>query len=432
MSDVNQRELVLDILLAVEQRKEYSNIALQQTLQKYQYMDKQIRSFITKVSEGTIENRIRIDYMINQFSKVKVTKMKPVIRNILRMSVYQMTDMDAVPVSAICNEAVKLTRKRGFSGLSGFVNGVLRNIARNLDQITYPDQEKNPLEYLSVVYSMPLWILEQWMKDYDIQTIETMVQALGKERPTTIRVNTSIISVEQCKKHLEEQGITVVPGDYVETALRISNYNFMNQIDGFEEGYFAVQDESSMMVSKMANPSKDMHVLDVCAAPGGKALHMADLLQGTGKVIARDVTDYKVQKIEDNLNRFGFTNVELQIQDALQLTEETIEWADMVIADLPCSGLGIMGRKKDIKYNIAKEAQKELSELQRKILQVVHQYVKPGGVLMYSTCTINKDENENNVRWFTEHFPFRLENQKQFLPGIDSCDGFFIAKLRRE
>jgi 16S rRNA (cytosine967-C5)-methyltransferase len=432
MSDVNQRELVLDILLAVEQRKEYSNIALQQTLQKYQYMDKQIRSFITKVAEGTLENRICIDYRINQFSKVKVSKMKPVVRNVLRMSVYQMTDMDAVPVSAICNEAVKLTRKRGFSGLSGFVNGVLRNIARNLNQVTYPDQEKNPLEYLSVVYSMPLWILEGWMKDYDLQTIEIMVQALGKERPTTIRVNTSNISVEQCKKHLEGQGIVVEPGDYIDTALKISNYNYMNQIDGFEEGYFAVQDESSMMVSKMANPSKDMHVLDVCAAPGGKALHMADLLQGTGKVIARDVSDYKVQKIEDNLNRYGFTNVELQVQDALQLTEETIEWADVVIADLPCSGLGIMGRKKDIKYNMTEEAQKELSQLQRKILQVVHQYVKPGGLLMYSTCTINKEENENNVQWFTEHFPFRLEEQKQFLPGIDSCDGFFIAKLRRE
>lgn len=270
------------------------------------------------------------------------------------------------------------------------------------------------------------------MKDYDLQTIEIMVQALGKERPTTIRVNTSNISVEQCKKHLEGQGIVVEPGDYIDTALKISNYNYMNQIDGFEEGYFAVQDESSMMVSKMANPSKDMHVLDVCAAPGGKALHMADLLQGTGKVIARDVSDYKVQKIEDNLNRYGFTNVELQVQDALQLTEETIEWADVVIADLPCSGLGIMGRKKDIKYNMTEEAQKELSQLQRKILQVVHQYVKPGGLLMYSTCTINKEENENNVQWFTEHFPFRLEEQKQFLPGIDSCDGFFIAKLRRE
>lgn len=432
MSEINQRELVLDILLAVEQRKEYSHIALQQALQKYQYMDKQVRSFITKVCEGTIENRICIDYIINQFSKTKTEKMKPLIRNIIRLSVYQIKYMDAVPVSAICNEAVKLTKKRGLAGLSGFVNGVLRNIARNLNQVSYPDQEEQPLLYLSVIYSIPLWILEQWKESYAMDTIEAMAKAIHQESPTTIRVNTSKGTVEQCRRLLVQQGITVQQGDYVDTALKISHYDYLGQIRGFEEGLFGVQDESSMLVSIMANPKEHDHVIDVCAAPGGKALHMADLLRGTGKVIARDISEYKIEKIAENLEQFDFSNVELQIQDALELTEETVGWADIVIADLPCSGLGIMRKKTDIKYNVTPENQQELAKLQRSILSVVYQYVKPGGILMYSTCTINPEENEKNAAWFAEKYSFRLEEMRQLLPGVDSCDGFFIAKLRRE
>lgn len=432
MGELNQREAALDILLAVDQKKEYSHIALQQTLQKYGYSGKQVRSFITRISEGTLENRICIDYIIDSFSKTKVSDMRPLIRNILRMSVYQLKYMDAVPASAICNEAVKLTAKRGMAGLKGFVNGVLRNIARNLEHIDYPDREREPLRYFSVVYSVPLWILEQWREAFDPDVIETMLRAMGQESPTTIRVNTSKITVEECRRLLEQQGITVRSGDYVNTALKISGYDTISRIRGYQEGFFSVQDESSMLAGIMAEPFPGARVLDVCAAPGGKTFHMADMLSGTGKIIARDVSAYKIEKIQENLDRFAFSNVELQIQNALELTEETLEWADIVIADLPCSGLGIMGKKKDIKYNASPENQKELVRLQRAILSVVWRYVKPGGILMYSTCTIHSEENEKNVRWLTEHYPFRLEAQRQLLPGRETCDGFFMARLRRE
>ena len=197
MKEKNQREIVLDLLLLVEQKQEYSHIALQRALQKYQYMDKQARGFITKVFEGTIENRICIDYVIDRFSKTATADMRPLIRNLLRLSVFQMLYMDAVPVSAVCNEAVKLAKKRGMAGLGGFVNGVLRGIGRGRNQIAYPDPETDLLAYLSVVYSIPRWILEQWKENYGAGTARSIAEAVHRERPTTIRVNTGKCTVEQ-------------------------------------------------------------------------------------------------------------------------------------------------------------------------------------------------------------------------------------------
>lgn len=202
-STINIRELVLGILLAVTRDGEYSHIAIRNTLDKYQYLEKQERSFIKRVCEGTLEHMIWIDYVINQFSKVSVDKMKPVIRCILRSSVYELKYMDAVRASATCNEAVKLAQKKGFYNLKGFVNGVLRNISRNMEHITLPDKEKNPIEYLSITYSMPIWILNMWQKSFTIEQIEVFLEAFLTEMPTSIRVNTLKITKEELKKELE-------------------------------------------------------------------------------------------------------------------------------------------------------------------------------------------------------------------------------------
>ncbi len=439
---VNLRELVLEMLLAVTRDQEYSHIVIRNTLDKYQYLDKQERSFLKRVCQGTLEHMIWIDYVLNQFSNVKVNKMKPQIRCILRSSVYELKFMDAIPASATCNEAVKLAGKKGFRNLKGFVNGVLRNISRNLDKVVLPDKKQDILKYLSVVYSMPEWILELWKGSYDWEQIEEILQSFLMEAPVTIRVNPFKSTREELKRELKDQQIEAWEHEQLPGVLYLKNYDSLGRIPAFSKGKFYVQDVSSMQVALLAEPKPGDYVLDVCAAPGGKSIHMAELLleaeklEGSsfqGVVEARDLTEFKVSLIQENLERCELANVHAVQADARILDKDQIERADIVIADLPCSGLGVLGRKADIKYRMTREDIRELCRLQREILHTVQQYVKPGGKLMYSTCTINPAENEENVTWFLEeHSEFRLEMQQQILPGKGRNDGFFLAKLRKE
>ena len=432
MAATNARELVMEVLLSVTRDGEYSHIALSNVLMKYQYLDKKDRAFITRVTEGTLERMIEIDYIINQFSKVKVNKMKPVIRAIIRSAVYQMKYMDSVPNSAVCNEAVKLAAKKGFVNLKGFVNGLLRNISRNMDQISYPSKEKDERAWLSVTYSMPEWILTQWLETYDVRVVESMLQDFLKEKPTSIRCNLHKISKDELKKKLESEGVKVEDQKELPYALLISGYDYLGALPSFQEGDFQVQDVSSMLVAEYADPKENDQIIDVCAAPGGKALHLADKLKGSGHVEARDLTDHKVDLIRENIERTGLTNIEAVRQDATASDEASYEKADIVIADLPCSGLGVLGKKTDLKYKMTEEIQCELVNLQRKILSTVCAYVKPGGTLVYSTCTINRKENEENAAWFEKRFPeFKKVKERQMLPGRDASDGFYIALFRK-
>lgn len=444
---MNEREIILDILMEVIEGGKYSHIVLREVLDKYQFVDKKKRAFITRVTEGTLEHMIEIDYIINQFSKVKVKKMKPLIRTLIRSAVYQLKYMDSVPSSAVCNESVKLASKRGFGGLRGFVNGVLRNIDRNLGNVTMPDKSNGVL-YYSVKYSLPEWIVELWLTQYSEEIIEKMGGAFQLDGVTTIRVNTSKTTKEALVAQLEEEGVTVVQHPYLDYALEISKYDSLFFLDSFQEGLFQVQDISSMLVSEIADVQKGNYVMDVCAAPGGKSLHMADKLQGTGMVEARDLTDYKVGLIKENIERSQMPNIVAVKWDATQLDIDAIGKADIVIADLPCSGLGVMGKKTDLKYKVKPESLIELSRLQREILKVVVQYVKKGGTLIYSTCTINRSENEENARWIRDElkmeinsFPNKLyselsgavdeEGFLQLLPGVHHSDGFFIVSFRK-
>ena len=389
---------------------------------------------------------MEIDFILDQFSKVKVKKMKPVIRNIMRSAVYQMKYMDSVPVSAACNEAVKLAVRKGFGSLRGFVNGVLRNVARNLDQIEYPAE---PLKRLSIQYSMPEWILNLWLKAYDSDIVEQMLQAFQRETPLTIRCNLRMVTPKQLKEHLEAEGVTVKVHPYLEYAFHISGFDYLGDLESFQNGEFSVQDISSMLVSELAGPKEGDYVIDVCAAPGGKSLHMAEKLNGSGHVEARDLTEYKVGLIQENIERTGLSNVEAVQQDALIFDETSVGKADIVLADLPCSGLGVLAKKTDLKYKATKEGADSLAKLQREILKNVQAYVKDEGKLVYSTCTINPAENMDNVHWFLNQYPeFELidihgslceELQKdvkengciQLLPGVHQSDGFFLACMKK-
>lgn len=430
IKDINERELALAILLEIE-KGEKSHIALRQVLEKYQYISKQERAFLTRLTEGTTERQIELDYIINQFSKVKTKKMKPVIRNLLRLSVYQMKYMDNVPDSAACNEAVKIAVKKGFGSLRGFVNGVLRNISRDLDQVKYPDPLKNHAEYLSVKWSMPLWIVELWLKDYGKEKTEEILDGFYQERPTTIRVNEAQITKAELMEKLTAEGVTVAEHPFLASALLISGYDYLGILASFEEGDFQVQDAASIQVAESAGIENGNYIIDVCAAPGGKALHAAQILNGSGHVEARDLTERKVDMIWENIERMGFDNIEAVQQDATIYDTDSEEKADVVIADLPCSGLGVLAKKTDIKYKMSEHTEGELVQLQRKILKTIHSYVKPGGTLIYSTCTVCKAENTENAGWFAENFPeFTMEWEKQMFPS-QASDGFYIAKFNR-
>lgn len=449
-SNINGRDLVLSMLLEIYAQKEFSHMLLRQVLDKYDYLEGKEKAFIKRLTEGTIERTIELDYVINQFSKVPVSKMKPFIRALLRMSVYQMLYMDQIPDSAVCNEAVKLASMHKFTSLKGFVNGVLRSIARQKTEIRYPDKSGNEIEYYSVVYSMPVWLVEHFIQEYGVEKCEKICKGLLQERAVTVRIREDLSEEERmqlCEKW-EEQGIQVTPHPYLSYAFLCEKTEGLKNMYGYDRGLFAVQDVSSMLVSEAAGIKQDMKIIDVCAAPGGKSTHAAMKLQGTGQVLSRDISDYKVQFIEENAKRQHLDNMKVQVWDATIFDPKQEEKADILFLDAPCSGLGVMGKKRDIKYRITRDNLEEITKLQREILDTVWPYVKKGGTLMYSTCTINKKENEEQVQWFTKNYPFEVVPMKeelpgqlsedetkwglQLLPGIHETDGFFLVKLRRK
>ena len=445
---INPREMILEILLQIEEG-EHSHIAIRSALSKYQFLPRQERAFITRVCEGTLEYRIQIDYILDSFSKVTVDKMKPPIREILRSAVYQLRYMDNVPDSAVCNEAVKLTQRKGFYNLKPFVNGVLRTIAREMDQVKFPSREENLVRSLSVEYSMPEQLVERWLEAYGEETTEKILKDFLEEKPLTVRCRTYLNSQEAIVKSLTDQGVKVEPAPYLPYACHISGFDHILALDAFINGKILVQDVSSMLVAEAADPQKGDYVIDVCAAPGGKSLHVGDKMEGFGTVDARDVSQYKVNLIEENIRRTNSINVQAKVQDATIFDQESELLADIVLADVPCSGYGVIGKKPDIKYRVTPQKQEEIVILQRTILDRAANYVKPRGTLIFSTCTIAKEENEENMMWFLQNYPFKLESLDpclpeelhsettalgylQLLPGVHKTDGFFIAKFRRK
>lgn len=448
----NIRALAMEILLEIEKNGTYSHLVLSDVLQKYAYLPKRDRAFLTRLVEGTLEYRLQLDAVIDRYAKTPVKKQKPLICTILRMGVYQLLYMDSVPASAVCNESVKLAVSKGFGGLKGFINGVLRAIARALaaGETLVGQAADGDVQALSVQYAMPEWIVKLWMTRFDTQTVRRMLAGSLAKPPLCVRCQKSRGSAADCIRMLEEEGVTADAHPYLPYALTLSGMDSLTGLRAFLDGRMIVQDVSSMLVTQIAAPRKGDTVIDVCAAPGGKSLHMADCVGRKGVVYARDVSDYKAARIMENASRLGCENVIVQVKNACIFYEEDRETADVVLADVPCSGLGVLARKKDLRYRIQETDIASLVSLQRQILDTVWQYVKPGGILIYSTCTVSRAENEENIHWFCEQYPFALEDLTpylpdalarektaaqgylQLLPGVHACDGFFLAKLRRK
>lgn len=426
----NTREIVLDTLLALERGEEFSHRLIKAVLDKYHYLEERDRAFIKRLTEGTIERQTELDYYLNHFSSVPVRKMKPLIRCLMRMSVYQILYMDSVPDSAVCNEACKLAQKRKFGNLKGFVNGVLRSVARQKDGLPMPDENAQPMEYLSVRYSMPLWLVELWVKSYGRERAERLLEGLLAIHPVSLRLRTDCTEEERGRliQEMEAVGAKLHKSNLLPYLYTVENMENLTELPGFAQGLFVVQDASSAMAVEAAGIKAGDFVVDICAAPGGKSILAAER---AGRVLARDVSEAKTALIEENIARMGRDNITVEVHDATVADERLFEQADVLLADVPCSGLGVMGKKRDIKYRVSEERIAAICALQRNILENSWRYVKPGGVLLYSTCTINPAENEEMARWIQESFPLLLEEERQFMPGEDETDGFYYARFRR-
>ena len=420
--EVNLRNLALDVIVSVMDKGAYSDKAIHAALEKHPGLEKRDRAFFTRLCQGTIEYAVSSDYIINMFSKTKVKKMKPVIREILRMGVYQIMHMDSVPDSAVCNEAVKLANKRKFTNLKGFVNGVLRNISREKDKIKFPDKKDGFCAYASVRYSMPEWIVNYLCEEYGEDETERIFEGFLKaDRGVSVRCNVSKAEPQEVYDMLKKQGISVKKSELFDYAFSIDDFDRLQDVEALKKGYIQVQDFSSILAGHIPEIKGGENIIDICAAPGGKTLHIADRLNdrklnGGGKIISCDLTDAKTALIKENVERNGFENVSVVKNDALVFKKEWEDTADIVIADLPCSGLGVIGKKCDIKYKTSIEDINALSEIQREILKNVSRYLKKGGQLLYSTCTIAMEENEDNVRWMLENLPFKKADIRKRVP----------------
>lgn len=446
------RAVVLEILTVIHNdANEKLHILLRNVLDKYDYMDARDKALIKRLAEGCVEQQIKLDYVIGCYAKTKNGKMKPVIRNILRMGVYQILYMDSIPDFSACNEAVLLAGEKGYRGLGGFVNGVLRKIASEKDRIPWPEKSQGTY-YLSVMYSMPEWIVKRWAEQYGMEKTEQMLAGIMEISDLTLRRKESMNgeAVTKWQQDLEKRGIGYEKHPYLPYAYVLQNSHGVEELPGYKEGLFAVQDVSSMLAIELAGIKKGDFVVDVCAAPGGKSMHAAEKTGECGKVLASDLLPYKVDLMQENADRMKLTQMQVREWDALIKDGSLVGQADVVIADLPCSGLGVMGRKSDIRYHVSEEGLLEVAGLQQKILEVAASYVKEGGILLYSTCTVNPDENEKNREWFlNNHTAFSPESiedalpeelkggtgtdgHMQLLPGIHKCDGFYIAKFRKK
>ena len=380
MTDPNQREIIVAILEEVLEEGKYSHLVLGATLEKYQYLSKQQRAFITRVTQGTIERLLQIDAILGQFvKKPKVPKMKPLIRTVLRSSVYQIVFMDGVPDAAVCNEAVRIVKNHGLGGLSGFVNGVLRNISRNKDSITYKG--------LSEAYSMPQWIIDAWEEQFGGETTKQILEELLEEKKTCIRVNTGNISVEDLTKNLRAQGITVEPCEEIPYALYISGYDYLRGIPEFLAGDFYIQDFSSMMVAHSAGIQQGDHVIDVCAAPGGKATELGSRIGEGGMLLANDISNSRAKALLRNLEIQGVGRLLVTSEDPEKLVTLYPAFFDKILLDAPCSGEGMFRKESSMLRYYSENGPEHYVPIQKKLIEQAYQMLAEGGELLYSTCT---------------------------------------------
>lgn len=432
----------------INENKAYSNIALNKYFSASELRDID-KAFITEIVYGTVKWKLFLDRVIASYSNIKMEKLSPWILNILRLGAYQLLKMSKVPQSAACNESVKLAGKYGHKASQGYVNAVLRSIARGGADAAIPERSKDLTGYLSVMYSYPKWLTQMYVDLFGAEAAESLLDAGNKTPETSVRTNTLRISRDKLIELLNEDGIEAVRGRYAEEAVTIKSHVSFAGLKAFREGLFQVQDESSMLPARVLAPEPGETVLDACSAPGGKTTHIAQLMNNKGTIIARDVHEHKLRLVNEAARRLGIDIIRTELTDAAVEAPKDAGVFDRVLLDAPCTGLGIIRRKPDIKWARETKEMKSISQLQRILIRNVSKAVKPGGVMVYSTCTILPSENADVVNEFVNaNHEFELDDIKAYLPHAlakhsqngmlqlypdrDGIDGFFIARIRRK
>lgn len=435
------RNLAYTIVYGTMERNGHSDNLFHKALKSNQQLTNKQKNFLKRLAFGTIERCVELDLRLNRLSRIPVNKMDGAVRTVLRMAAYEIYYMEQVPEEVSCHEAVELVKKKKPYSASGFVNGVLRNLVRQKDSLLLKE------DYANVCLPKPLF--EHLAGQYGKKTAKKIGAAfLERSGEITLHIQTERISAEAFRDLLREEDICCRDGIYSTESVIVSGVHNVAALPGYREGYFFVQDESSMLPVWCAGIRPGDVVVDVCSAPGGKALHALQALGGEGYLSARDVSLHKVNLIKENMARMKYSNAECKVWDGTVSDPAWKEKADVLLLDVPCSGIGIIGRKPEIKYR-ALEQIKTLIPLQRKICESSLSMLKPGGTLIYSTCTISRAENEDNVKWLEETMgcrreslnaclPPELQNKMtaegmlQMLPGVQKSDGFFVSRLKKE
>ena len=432
------RETALNVLIACRKEAGWSNGILKTYISRDR-LDRREAALATRLCYGVMQNRIKLDYYLSQLLTGKLKDLHPVIRDILHLGLYQLYEMDRIPESAAVNESVTLAKKycRKQKNASGLVNGVLRNAVRTMGQLTEPTGWEN-------IYSHPQRLIDLLIGYVGKAKLEPMLKANNEIPPTVVQVNTLRTSCEQLKAKLEEEGVSVKAHSWMTDCLVLSGTGSIEQLDSFQKGLFYVQDAAAKLSVLCAQLTPGQRVLDCCAAPGGKSFAAAISMNGTGSITSCDVHEHKISLIQSGAQRLGIENLNARLQDASMVNLDWIDAMDTVIADVPCSGYGIIRKKPDIRYKDPK-SMSQLPQLQLAILNNQAAYVKPGGVLLYSTCTLVREENEGVVEQFLQshpgfylealrlpdNFPGNTSGMLTLVPGEYDTDGFFICRLRR-
>lgn len=444
------RETALKSLMEIEKKDAYSNLVLKKNLKDTE-LDARDRAFVTELVYGTVTRKLTLDWIISQYSRTKLSKLSPWVLQILRMGIYQLLFLDRVPPSAACNTSVNLSKKFAKAS-SGFINAILRNISRKKEEI-HPEavHTGSITKDMSIQYSFPEYLVQDWLSVFGEKFLQKLLASLLERPDFSVRVNTLKTNREEVLNALAEAGIQVMPGRFLNEALVLQGVTDISRSPLFIDGKITVQDESSMLVAKILDPKPGEQILDVCAAPGGKTTHIAQCMNNDGRILAWDIHEHKTGLIRENAKRLGIGIIETERNDALIPMEKAKGCFHRVLVDAPCSGTGIVRRKPDIKWQRKQEDIVNLIEIQRGILYNSSRYVVPGGVLVYSTCSLDSRENEQIVHDFLNENPeFETTSLASVVPGalkdkgeiqkgmlhlyphMDETDGFFIARLKRK
>jgi len=425
--DANRKTAYLT-LVDVEAKRAYSNLALNH---KIALTKPSSPAFVRELVYGVLENKLKIDYYIDTLVKNGIGSLKNPELIILRMGIYQLGYMDSVPEYAAVNESVVLAKKYS-KGKAGLINGVLREYQNRKISLRLPERDLDEIRFLSLKYSYAPWIIELWMKYYSKEFVEELLAAGNRRPPMTVRINWLKIIKEDLIDALEERGFRVTNGTICQNAINVKGSGLLSS-DLYEMGLFTPQDESSMLVAEKLDPKHGDLVMDVCAAPGGKTTAIAERMNNTGRIIASDIYRRKLDQVDREAKRLGITNIETRSWDATRVDSTMVQKADKVLVDVPCSGLGVMRRKPEIKYKEYTDEMQLLPKKQLAILSASSSYVKPGGTLVYSTCTINPEENERVIGEFLKkNSKFEKVERTLLLPNVNGTDGFFICIMKRE